>query len=85
MCPTYRPRKCARRLACFGAPARFYSGGFVPVSLVTVPITTDQADIEKIERFFKRMATGIKKMFNALGVREAWTLRRWPTLKDSIT
>src|SRR5574341_418978 len=67
-------------------PARFYSGGFVPVSLVTVPITTDQADVEKIERFFKRMATGIKKMFNAIGVREGVDVKTvGHTLKDSIT
>jgi HK97 family phage portal protein len=68
------------------APARFYAGGFVPVSLVTVPLTTQKSDVEKIESFFKRMATGIKKMFSVLGVYEGVDVKQvGHTLKDSIT
>lgn len=67
-------------------PARFYAGGMVPVSLVTVPITTQQSDVDKIESFFKRMATGMRKMFNALGVREGVDVKTvGHNLKDSIT
>lgn len=72
--------------AANAAPARFYSGGFVPVSLVTVPLTTQKADVEKIENFFKRMATGLKKMFSVLGVYEGVKVETvGHTLKDSVT
>lgn len=72
--------------AANAAPARFYSGGFVPVSLVTFPITTQQSDIEKTESFFKRAATGIRKMFSVLGVYEGVKVEQvGHTLKDSIT
>jgi len=72
--------------AANAAPARFYSGGFVPVSLVTVPLSTQKADVDKIENFFKRMATGLKKMFSVLGVYEGVKVETvGHTLKDSIT
>lgn len=72
--------------AANAAPARFYSGGFVPVSLVTVPLNAQKADVDKIESFFKRMATGIKKMFSVLGVYEGVKVETvGHTLKDSIT
>jgi hypothetical protein len=67
-------------------PSRFYAGGFVPVSLVTFPVQTQKADIDKTENFFKRMATGFKKMFSVLGVYEGVDVKTvGHTLKDSIT
>ncbi|HEY4720198.1 MAG TPA: phage portal protein, partial [Anaerolineae bacterium] len=72
--------------AANAAPARFYAGGFVPVTLVTVPLTTSKADIDKLENFFRRMATGLKKMFSVLGVYEGTkTETVGHRLKDSIT
>src|SRR5512139_1887227 len=67
-------------------PARFYAGGMVPVSLITVPVTTQKEDIAKIETFFKRMATGLKRMFSVLGVYEGVKVETvGHRLKDSIT
>jgi HK97 family phage portal protein len=72
--------------AANAAPARFYSGGFVPVSLVTVPITTTKTDLSKIENFFKRMGTGLRNMFSVLGVYEGVKVETvGHLLKDSIT
>lgn len=72
--------------AANAVPSRFYTGGMVPVSLITVPVTTQKADLDKIESFFKRMATGLKKMFNALGVYEGVKVETiGHNLKDSIT
>jgi HK97 family phage portal protein len=68
------------------APARFYSGGFVPVSLIAVPLTTQKSDITKLEAFFRRAGTGLKNMFNVLGVYEGVKVEQvGHTLKDSIT
>jgi hypothetical protein len=68
------------------APARFYSGGFVPVSLIAVPLTTQKEDISKLEAFFRRAGTGLKNMFNVLGVYEGVKVETvGHTLKDSIT
>ena len=68
------PVDCVREAAglLFAAnrvASKFYAGGLVGTTLITMPATTAPEEIQRVEGFFRRMASGIRNAFRALGVR----------------
>lgn len=64
--------------------SKFYAGGMVGVSLISLPAQTSNDEITRIEGFFRRMATGIGKAFRALGVRATVDVKQvGQTIRDS--
>jgi len=49
-------------------PEAYFEGGAMPVTMVGID-TTDEGEINRIESFFKKVATGLKNAFRVVGVR----------------
>jgi len=64
--------------------SKFYAGGMVQTSLVIVPTATQEEELQRIEGFFKRMATGLRNVFRVLAVRAGVDVRNiGQTIRDA--
>lgn len=64
--------------------SKFYAGGMVGTSIISVPITTSDDEIKRIEGFFNRLSRGIRNAFRSLGVRAGIDIKSvGQSLRDS--